>query len=158
MEVILKLLAVVKDQIPKFAFAGLVVSGFILFFTDQYLALTGLKVVTYRVEVALAFLVCAAFLIWEIFTSIVKWNNSQRGLRNAKRRLRSLTLEEKEVLRGFVEGNTRTQTLNSSNAIVYGLCQAKIIYLATPSKYALDNYHITDWARDYLKKNTYLLK
>src|SRR3972149_3739376 len=159
MEAILsKLLDVIKDQTPKFAFAGFVVSSFILFFPNQYLALTGLNAVTYRVEVAFVFLICAALLVWEIFTGIGKWNNSKRGSRNAKRRLHNLTPEEKEILCGYIEGNTRTQTLNSSNAIVYGLCQVKIIYLATPNKYALANYDIADWAWDYLKKNTYLLK
>lgn len=148
-----KLVDVIKDQTPKFAFAGFIVSGFILFF-PKYSAAIGLDrfLVDYGRETGLVFLACAALLLWELLAWISKWNKENSALRKAKKRLHNLTPEEKEILCSYIEENTKTQELNIFSGVVVGLNDAGIIYYAVDEK-----FNIRDWAWNYLKKNKHLL-
>ena len=76
-----------------------------------------------------------------------------------KKRLNDLTREEKEILRGYVEGNTMTQTFDCTDGAVLALENEHIIYRASELSQGFTDFpfNIQPWARQHLNKNARLL-
>jgi hypothetical protein len=108
-------------------------------------------------------LVCIAIAIANGIEVGVGKYNDYRLLRAGKKRLHRLTIEEKQILRGYVEGQTRSMNLNVSSGIVNGLVGESIIYrasnLSNPmAGFMAFSYNIQPWAWDYLNKHRDLLR
>ena len=139
----------------------LVASGFLVFGPDQLLEALEIDQINvdYRPWPGLALLLSGIATIVSGATSLNPFLN--RTIRNWQRprRLRNLTPEERGVLRGYVERQTRTRMFKLENGIVKGLVHADVIYLASGDGYVLEGFahNIHDWAWDYLQKHPNLV-
>jgi hypothetical protein len=150
---------------PRYLVPVALASGFLLFSPADYLTVMGLDTLvnSYRSWIGLVFLVSAALLI----TSLIQqaWSLSKvryarfRTRRAAHKRLNHLTAEEKDILRGYIVNQTRTQVLDFASGVVKGLEHEGIIYQASPLGSLLDGfaYNIQPWAWDYLNDHKELL-
>lgn len=96
----------------------------------------------------------ASFIGW----SVTKYNGYRlSGAR--KKRLHRLTIQEKQILRAYIEGQTRSLTLDITSGVVSGLVSESIIYrssnLGRLSGFA---HNIQPWAWDYLNEHRDLLQ
>lgn len=107
-------------------------------------------------------LLCMAVAIAAaIGAGVRKWDHHS-FLRSGKKRLHRLTVEEKQILRQYVNGQTRSVHLSINSGVVSGLVSEGIIYrssdLSNPhygrTAFA---YNIQPWAWDYLNKHGDLL-
>jgi Super-infection exclusion protein B len=83
-------------------------------------------------------------------------------LRDRKKRLALLTAEEKNVLRRYIEGKTRSLYLDIGSPLVKGLENEAIIYRSTSISspmhgFGAFGYNIQDWAWEYLNEHRDLL-
>jgi hypothetical protein len=119
---------------------------------------------SYRMYLGVVFLILlAATLPTPIHCLARHFINKFRANRELKRwqaRLHDLSREEKDVLRHYVQNDTRTHTLDATDGIAVALESAKIIYRASnmAQEYTDFAYVIQQWALDYLRKNPGLLK
>lgn len=141
-----------------------VVLGFLLWGPDQIAKGAGMeKVLTeHRAFLGIAFFLFAAIALttfWRVpGQKLLEW----QSIYWSKRRLHDLTDEEKEILRKYVDEETRTQRL-PSNGVVSGLCSEHIIYRSTSTGtgswgVVMFGYNIQPWAWKYLRKRQHLLK
>ena len=73
-------------------------------------------------------LLCIAIIIANIIGFGGRKYNDHRFLRTGKKRLHRLTIEEKQILRGYIEGQTRSMDLSLVDGVVNGLVHEGIIY------------------------------
>ena len=113
----------------------------------------------YFTWLGIIFIVSSSLLATDSLMSCYSWLKKKLQLRAShhirKKRLHNLTPNEQEILRGYIEKNTRTQTLSITSGIVSGLEAAKIIYCATGLSYAGGvefDYNIQPWAWQYLNQ------
>ena len=75
--------------------------------------------------------------------------------------LRNLSADERQVLRGYLESDSKTQYLDIRDGVAGGLLAAGVIYrstnVATPNSFAF-GYNIQPWAWGRLKKYPQLLE
>ena len=151
---------------PKYLLPILVAASILLFGPVEFLNIIGLEkfLGEYRMWVGVAWLASAALLASRLLTPIVKflrrWVFEKNWVRHGKNRLQQLTPTEKEILRGFVFYNTRSQYLDFQNGDVKGLERERIIVMASntgnlPQGFA---YNIQPWAWEYLNENPQLLE
>ena len=73
--------------------------------------------------------------------------------------MHDLTPDERQVLRVYLESDTRTQYLDVQDGVAQGLAQARIIYRAsnmgTLTTFA---FNVQPWAWDYLRAHRELLE
>lgn len=91
-----------------------------------------------------------------------KYNN-YRFLRAGKKRLRSLTIEEKQILGRYIERKTRSLYLNFASGVVNGLVNESVIYrssnVSNPEYGRMAfAYNIQPWAWEYLNDHRDLLR
>lgn len=109
---------------------------------------------------SLSFLISAAiYKLWNIWIG--------PNLRNfadiyyLKKDARNLTEDEKEILRHFIVGKTRSANLSLKNGVVLGLEHRKIIIrlgiLGTDAISMSFPFNIQPWAWEYFNKNPHLL-
>ena len=88
---------------------------------------------------------------------IIQANN----LTKLKKRLKTLTNEEREILTKYVPNKTRTNYLRPDDGVVRGLEQANIIYRASAmggANYQFTwAYNIQPWAWDFLNAHSELV-
>jgi hypothetical protein len=74
--------------------------------------------------------------------------------------LPQLTEDEKAILRGYIEGQTRTQYLAMSNGTVGQFVVEKILFRASSLGSVADYfpYNIQPWAWDYLNNHPEVLE
>lgn len=155
-----KLLDLLKLK-TRHAFALCLVSGAILLAPYRVLQAVGL--LGYREAgkpyFAGAFLVSAVLLIAALYQVVQRKLSDYFFLRAGKKRFALLTAEEKQILRGYLEGATRTQYLSIQSGVVQGLVHDHIIYRsANLSTYGtLFAYNIQPWAWNYLNEHRDLL-
>lgn len=151
---------------PKYLLPILVAASILLFGSVDILASIGLEkfIGEYRMWVGVAWLASAALLASHLLTPLAKFLRrlvwEKNWIRHGKKRLQQLTPSEKEILRGFVLENTRSQYLDFQNGDVKGLEREKIIVMASntgrlPRGFA---YNIQPWAWEYLNENPRLLE
>jgi len=142
---------------------GIVVS-IVLFSPDSIMSHLGL--LKYRDEgkpyFGVILLLCIALAIAGAIGAVVEKINDSRFLRARKRRLRRLSNGEKQVLRGYIDGQTRSQYFDVTSGLINGLVSESIIYRASnlsSPQYGMMAfaYNIQPWAWDYLNEHRDLL-
>jgi hypothetical protein len=120
-----------------------------------------------RTWLGVAFLTCIVIGLSPLVT--VTWRLAQQRWTRWERerqwhqRARSLTEPEKQILRGYIEGGTRTQSLDWGDGVVNGLITAQVLHQSSRNVYptgwggASSQYNIHPWAWDYLRKHPELL-
>ena len=106
------------------------------------------------------------FYIVYLYLFSISNNNKSKDTRNisiyknGKLYLKSLTEQEKEILRLYIDNKTKTQKFKTDNGVVMGLIKNNIIYKSSQSAtgYMEFPYNIEDWIWIYLNKNKNLLK
>jgi hypothetical protein len=140
-------------------------TGFILFAPERWLAVFGIVglVSDYRPWFGATFLLSMALLISAALTMLYGWAKAKREerafLRSRRERLHHLSEPEKEILRCYIEDQTRTQYLPMSDGVVGGLVVERILFRASSLGQSFDYfaYNIQPWAWDYLNKHRKLL-
>jgi hypothetical protein len=150
---------------PRYLLLICILTGFVAFAPPTWLSIfwiTGL-VSSYRPWFGLAFLLSAALLASSALIATCEWLKGkyrERATRKYRhRRLRQLTEDEKAILRGYVEGQTKTQYLAMSNGTVGQFVAEKILFRASSLGSVADYfpYNIQPWAWKYLNEHPELL-
>ena len=104
-------------------------------------------------------LLCIALTIASGIGAVGEKINDYRFLRAIKKRLHRLSPEEKQLLRTYIERQTRSLNLDVTSGIVNGLEQETIIYQASSIGHLMSGfaYNIQPWAWDYLNEHPRLL-
>lgn len=149
-------------RLPPVCLAIVALGCFVLLFAPpSWLARLGFgeQVEPYRPYVGLALVISSAGLSVLAAQALWNWFGERIGRRKAIRllhsRLQALTEGEKQILRYYLQEETRTNILRIEDGVVQGLAQAEIIYLASTisdcgTEFA---YNISDPAWEYLQKN-----
>jgi hypothetical protein len=108
-------------------------------------------------------LFCIAITIASGIGFAVGKYNYYRFLLAGKKRLHRLTIQEKQILRGYIEGQTRSLYLDFTSGIVKGLEAEFIIYRVSSVNNPMAGltafaYNIQPWAWDYLNEHRDLLR
>jgi Super-infection exclusion protein B len=151
---------------PRYLVAIALFTGVILFAPSGFASALGLASLPLPVRIALgiAFLGSIALLIANGGASLVVWGQAERENRRKlevlQQRLQDLTPDEKAVLRVYIAGKTRTQSLDPQNGVVGSLTFEHIIYAATEVRPAFGYwaYNIQPWAWAYLNEHPELLE
>ena len=150
---------------PRYLFSLSLVSGFLIFSPENWLLGLGLDslVQSYKGWIGGVFLISIVLLLTNILAYLVEpiqgsINDWRRTIVYSKQ-LKSLSSEEKEVLKRYIEGDTQSQRLGMLDGIASGLAAKNILYrsssLSTASGYIA--YNIQPWAWIYLKKHPEIL-
>lgn len=151
---------------PKYFFVFTFVLGLLLFGPNSLLDGLGVQsfVTTYRSILGVVFLLCLVLFLVGIlgifFTSLKEQYSIRGNLRFQKKRLRSLTDKEKDILVYYIHNQTRSQSLPYNDGLVRELQKLRIIYQAsTVSRRGMYfDYNIQPWAWEYLNKHPQLLE
>lgn len=152
---------------PKHLLALAAASSFLIFVKSDWLQRIGLTEFRnkYFPWIGIVALLSTALLLSHLLTRIGSWIYQESvfriNLRRWRRYLHTLTLGEKEVLRRFINKNTKTQRLDDTSGVVQGLAAMNIIGRASNITLSVRpefDYNIQPWAWDYLKKHPNLLK
>ena len=150
---------------PRYLLPIFLLTGFLLFAPKGWLGVFGLVglLEDYRPWFGAAFLLSGALLLSAAITpawEMVKRKRAESGvLRERQERLHHLSEPEKEILRGYVEGQTKTQYLSMADGVVGGLEAERVLYRASDLGRSVDYfaYNMQPWAWDYLNKHPKLL-
>lgn len=150
---------------PRYCAAGAVVCGALLFAPERVLSRLGLLDFAnhHRNVVGLVFLVCTAlavlaFLAWAgryVFAATLYRHMQKRCLK----RLERLTEEEKKILRFYIWGQTRSNTLRFDDGVVQGVVAEGVLFRASSLGNVLEGfaYNIGETAWKHLNKHPALL-
>ena len=150
---------------PRYFAAGALASGVLLFAPDRILTRLGLLnfANNNRNVVGFVFLGCAAIAGVSVFAWVVHFILAfALDLHTQKRcikRLKGLTEEEKKILRFYIWGQTKSNTLRFDDGVVQGLVAEGVLYRATDMGNVVEgfDYNIGDVAWKYLNKHPALL-
>lgn len=150
---------------PKYLFPIVLVTGFLLFAGPGVLEIFGLSELSakYKPYIGGVFLLSAALVLSHWAISLYKRGEEKRRwakrIKTSTKRLHNLTVEERDVLRGYIGGNTRTQYFHLESGVVSGLELEHILFKSS-NVGSLDSgwaYNIQPWAWEYLTKHRELL-
>jgi len=101
----------------------------------------------------------SSHLVFGLFPIFKARLNGWIIVHRGKRRLKDLTKAEKEILRGYIQGDTMTQTFDCTDGDVLALEHEHIIYRASVLSQGFTDfpYNIQQWAQQHLKRNPELL-
>jgi hypothetical protein len=149
---------------PRYLGPLWLVLGVLLFAPEGLLRRFGLAEFAddYRPYVGVLFLLSSAFLISAVVAFLwefaVEWLDEGLTVRNGRRRLQNLTPADKEVLRAYVEGDTRTRYFTINNGVVKGLEHEGVLYRASNlGRGSTFPYNLQPWAWEHLKAHPELL-
>ncbi len=76
-----------------------------------------------------------------------------------EKRLQNLSIQEKQILCGYILNGTKTQYFMLEDGVVQGLEHSHIIYRSSGMGSLLHgfSYNIQPWAHEYLVKNVHLI-
>jgi hypothetical protein len=164
MEALAKFFELLKIPI-EYRIGGFIVSAAIVFAPDTLL--TSLGVLQYREKGKpyfwLLFVLVSVSLIAAV-VGVVKFKaQDYLLLRSRKKRLTLLTANEKNILRRYIEGETRSLYLDIGSPLVQGLADEDIIYRSTTISspmhgFGAFGFNIQPWAWEYLNEHRELLK
>ncbi len=152
-------------KLPPKTLAGLcIVFAILIFSSDPALERFGLKsfVTQYRTYFGVGFLITLALTLLNSISAMWKfvypWIVEAYWIRIGKKRLRSLTPREKQILGYYIHNQIRSQSLHMQNGTVNALQKEKIIIQGSSlgSLHGFD-YIIQPWAWEYLNKHPELL-
>lgn len=156
-------------------FTVAVSAGILIYSSNCFLERIGLsKLINIKKDqgefISLVFLVSLVFFINSLLSSpskslsnkIKTKANVLLVINRSKKYLRKLTIEEKQVLKPYLEKPTRTQSLPVGSGVVMGLERAHIIRISAQASMMDErgivwDYNLTDWAWNYLNKHPKLL-
>jgi Super-infection exclusion protein B len=162
-EVALKFLELVRVPF-RYVFGAFVANVLFLFSPNRYL--TALGVLKYReterAYFGLLFFVLLAIIIAAVVDAGAGTARYYRFLRSARKRLHSLTLEEKQILAAYLARGTRTLYLSVQSGVVKGLVHENIIYRSSNVNNAEYGalafaHNMQPWAWDYLNDHPEVL-
>lgn len=141
-------------------------SGVLLFAPDNFLSRIGLIKLAdnFRSWIGGAFLLSTVLLLTRVLRGVTAplraWMRKKLFIRRKSRYLHDLTPEEKEVLRGFIENDTKTRSLSMMDGNVTGLANHDVIYRSSSLGHmgGYFAYNIQPWAWEYLRENPELLE
>lgn len=150
---------------PRYLLPLFLFTGVILFAPHTWLAVFGVVslVSDHRPYFGVVFLLSATLLLSAAIVAVYGWTQQKReeatALRGRRQRLHHLSVSEKEILRGYIEGQTRTQYLSMHDGVVGGLQTERVLFRASVLSRSWDSfaYNIQPWAWDYLNENPKLL-
>ena len=160
---------------PQFVFVLSVTTGFIIFLPDSVVQKMGLFQIrsTFLPYISIIFLISTALFTTQSSVKGFAWFRARRkkesDLRSRLKSLETLTREERDILRNFIERQSMTQRLNVDSGVINGLMMKGIIYRAADratSGFADNNYYgrvygcdhnMQAWAWEYLNKHPQLL-
>jgi hypothetical protein len=150
---------------PRYLTPFAVVSGFLLFAKEKWLEVLGLAefVPKYRPYIGVILLLSVGLLASHLLNSLFGWISQRRKLsrklKNGMKHLQTLTIEEKEILKAYIETGTRTQYLPMRSGVVSGL-EWDMILIRSSNIGDLEewSYNIQPWVWDYLHKHPDLLR
>jgi hypothetical protein len=149
-------------KVPLRYFIGIAaVTGFILLAPSTIISPFGL--LAYRdkgkLYFGIAFFVLSAVIIANTVQRLAHMNNSFFAMWARKKRLHRLTAEEVQILRQYIEGQTRTNYLDINDGVVSGLISEAIIYRSAnvSTFFTTFAHNIQPWAWNYLNKHRNLL-
>lgn len=151
---------------PRYLFPLALVSGFLLFAPDRWLGPLGLAGVRDgwpQPYLGAIFLLSCALLVSALgvalWDSVVARRDEHRRMRLRKERLANLTPEERTLLRGYLDDDTRSQYLPWESGVVKGLEHEGVIYRAARISRGGTSfaYNIQPWAWKHLRENPELL-
>lgn len=152
-------------KLPTKTIAALcIVFGGLLFSGDSALERFGLAgfIGEYRAYLGMGFLVTLALTVVNSLASFWKfiypWIAEAYWIRLGRKRLKSLNPTEKNILRYYIQNQTRSQTLPIQDGTVYALQKEKIIFRGSSlgSLHGFD-FIIQPWAWEYLNEHMELL-
>jgi hypothetical protein len=155
----------VGQALPEYLLPLSLFTGFVLFATQRWLSVFGIAglVSDYRPWFGMAFLLSTALLlsaaIMAVWGVVKRKRAESKFLPERQERLHHLSEPEKKLLRGYVEGKTRTQYHPMSDGVVGGLEAERVLFRASSLGQSFDHfaYNIQPWAWEYLNKNPKLL-
>jgi hypothetical protein len=150
---------------PRQLVAVLLASGFLVFAPDRFLEPLGLLAFrnAYRVWLGVPFLGAAALLGGHVLAAIGGFVRQRftwrRNLRRHQRALHVLSPAERQVLRGYVFENTKTQYFALDNGVAQGLVSAGVLFRSANVGDIITGFpfNIQPWAWQYLQLNRHLL-
>lgn len=157
--IIKPLLEFLKQPLYSVAFG--VVTAFVLLSPNSIIDRFGL--LKYRNEgkpyIGGFFLFCVGVALASGIRAGIRQYDRYSFFRSGKKRLHRLTVEEKQILRAYIEGQTRSLHLNVTSGVVNGLEQETIIYRSSNLGHLMSGfaYNIQPWAWDYLNEHRDLL-
>ena len=151
---------------PRYFIAVAIVSGALLFLPDTWLQQIGLNTfaTANRQWLGLTFLVSA--VLWGVSATTTCWDwvagkaFRRRVRKHIAQKLRSLTEDEKQILRYYFAKGTRANMLKVDDGVVQGLVANRIIYRSASMGNILEGFaqNITDAAWDYIHANPDILQ
>lgn len=136
---------------PKSSWTVFMVCAILLFSPASLQQILGTTSFVDNYRQWIGFVLIMSFSVWSTPILIKLFHRFQNN-RNVKQRLKNLTEPEKQILRYYVELNTRSNRLRMDNGDVHALVKARILYSSR------SGYIITDLAWDFIHKNPHLLK
>lgn len=152
-------------KLPTKTMAGLcIVFGILIFSGESTLDKFGLKslVADYRAYFGVGFLLTLSLTLVNSISAFWKfiypWIAEAYWIRIGKKRLQCLNPTEKQILRYYIQNQTRSQTLPIQDGTVNALQKEKIIIRGSSlgSLHGFD-FIIQPWAWEYLNKHPELL-
>lgn len=152
-------------KLPTKTLTGLcIVFGILIFSTEPTLEKFGLKlfVTDFRAYLGVGFLVTLALTVVNCVSAtwkfIYPWVAQAYWISGGKKRLQSLNPTEKEILKYYIQNQTRSQNLPIQNGTVNALEREKIILRGSSlgTMHGFD-YIMQPWAWEYLNKHPELL-
>jgi len=150
---------------PRYLIALAISAGLFLFVPDKWLKVVDIYdfAHNYRPWFAITFVFSCVLLVidWSIkINARIKHSKATAEASNRRlQRLHRLTEAEKQILRFYIQNNTRTNVLRIDDGVVNGLVTARIIFPAANVGNIIEGlaHNISDFAWDYLQKHQHLL-
>lgn len=142
------------------------VTGVVLFAPEGWLEVLGLSNLRgeYLPWFGGIFLLSASLALVNVFTELWGWGYGkfrERKIKQAGReRLHDLTPREKEILRGYIQNETRSLKIRVTNKTIHSLVQSGIIHQASKigTLQGGHPFNIRKWAWEYLHDHPELLE
>jgi len=151
---------------PRYLVALAVITGFLLFNSEQMLNRLGVFEFAQknRPWLGLTFIACTTLfgvsVLIDVFHWIRTWWRKRRFFQRIIHRLHRLTEDEKQILRFYFANQTRSNVLRIDDGVVQGLVNDGIIYRSASLGNMLEGFahNINDIVWDYLHVHPHLLK
>lgn len=150
---------------PRYLVALALICGILLLSPERFVTFLGLQgiVASYRGWIGATFIISNILLLVHIAAylgdPIERRINDWRFVLVHSQRLRDLSPGEKDMLKRFVDQDTRSQDLNISDGVAQGLVRKRILIRVSNLGDAGGwfAHNIQPWAWNYLKKHPDLL-
>jgi hypothetical protein len=150
---------------PKQSFIIFIITSILLFGGDQLITKLGLEkpIDYFQPWLGLIWLISIALILSNAFVPFyngcIKKYKQRKYLKRCQKYLHDLTVDEKGLLREYIDNDTKTITAQLADGVVQELVTSDVIRLASSLSQHGDYfaYNIQPWAWRYLHENQYLL-